>query len=115
LIVSRVGVGKLTVASCELCTSQDYTNFVPSKDRVLYLAYWMVANTNALLRLCQGTSIKGLTSEDLKTLRVPIPHPDEQQKIAEALSAMDAKIQAVAGQIEKMGAFKTGLLQQMFV
>ena len=44
-----------------------------------------------------------------------IPHPDEQAKIADALSAMDAKIQAVADQVAKLQTFKKGLLQQMFV
>lgn len=115
LIVTRVGVGKLTVAPRDLCTSQDFTNFTPDKDVVLFLAYWMVANRDALLRLCQGTSIKGLTTEDLKTLIIPIPHPEEQQIIADALSAMDAKIAAVADQVTQMEAFKKGLLQQMFV
>ena len=115
LIVSRVGVGKLAVSRHDVCTSQDFTSFTPSSDNVLFLGFWMLSNTNALLRLCQGTSIKGLTSNDLKSLVVPIPHPDEQQKIADALSAMDAKIQAVADQISKLQTFKKGLLQQMFV
>jgi len=115
LIVSRVGVGKLAVSRHDVCTSQDFTSFTPSSDNVLFLGFWMLSNTNALLRLCQGTSIKGLTSDDLKSLVVPIPHPDEQQKIADALSAMDAKIQAVANQLTKLQTFKKGLLQQMFV
>ncbi len=48
-------------------------------------------------------------------ITVPLPHPDEQRKIADALSAMDSKITTVRSQISKMETFKKGLLQQMFV
>ena len=51
----------------------------------------------------------------LKQLILLIPHPDEQQKIADALSAMNAKIAAVSDQLEKFEKFKKSLLQQMFV
>jgi type I restriction enzyme, S subunit len=56
-----------------------------------------------------------ISSGDFMDLPLPFPHPDEQQKIADALSTMDAKIQAVAAQVSHMETFKQGLLQQMFV
>lgn len=57
----------------------------------------------------------GMNAHEIGAFRFPWPHPDEQRKIADALSAMDAKIAAVANQITHMEAFKKGLLQQMFV
>ncbi|MBQ1203937.1 MAG: restriction endonuclease subunit S [Loktanella sp.] len=47
-------------------------------------------------------------------LKLPVSH-EEQQRIADALSAMDAKVAAVADRVAHMEAFKKGLLQQMFV
>jgi type I restriction enzyme S subunit len=56
-----------------------------------------------------------ITTSDFMAMPLPYPHPDEQQKIADFLAALDAKIDAVARQIDAMQRFKKGLLQQMFV
>jgi type I restriction enzyme S subunit len=48
------------------------------------------------------------------SLKVPVDH-DEQQKIADFLSAIDAKINLVADELSEAQDFKKGLLQQMFV
>lgn len=68
-----------------------------------------------IVRIAQGISVLGISKGNLEKLTFWLPHPDEQQKIANALAAMDAKIQAVADQITKLQTFKKGLLQQMFV
>lgn len=66
--------------------------------------------------LNEATGVPSLTATAISKVKIVLPaHPDEQRKIADALSAMDAKIAAVAGQITHMETFKKGLLQQMFL
>lgn len=68
-----------------------------------------------IMTIAQGVSVLGISKTNLEKLTLILPHTDEQQEIAAALSAMDAKIQAVARQVTQMETFKKGLLQQMFV
>lgn len=51
---------------------------------------------------------------DFFKIELTIPSLPEQQKIATFLSAIDEKINYCSAQIEKMEAWKKGLLQQMF-
>ncbi|AJZ97017.1 hypothetical protein PFLUOLIPICF7_07380 [Pseudomonas simiae] len=67
-----------------------------------------------IMRIAQGISVLGVSKGNLSNLKFQIPHPDEQRKIAGALSAIDAKIDPVTRQIEQMNNFKKGLLQQLF-
>ena len=69
----------------------------------------------SIMRLRVGSGLPNIQKGDLTKFALPIPHPDEQAKIAKALSAMDAKIAAVTDQLARMQDFKKGLLQQMFV
>ena len=83
--------------------------------RYLFHALHTDEFVNRVLVRCTGTGYPAINSNDLGKVTVPFPHPDEQQKVAAALSAMDAKIQAVADQETTLQTFKKGLLQQMFV
>jgi len=65
--------------------------------------------------LAQGSTRYNISKSGFLALKLNFPHPDEQRKIASALSSLDAKISAVSRQISQMEAFKKGLLQQMFV
>ncbi len=116
LFVSRVGVGKLAInAKVELCTSQDFTNFLPTKVLNYFIAYYFSANKNLLKSLSQGTSIQGFSKSDLEGFKMFYPmNNNEQQKIASCLSALDNLITAQVEKIEQLKLHKKGLMQGMF-
>ena len=80
-----------------------------------FFAYYVAANKPKIMRLVTGVTVYHIYGSDLATLHLAFPHPDEQQKIADFLSAIDAKISLVANELRAAQDFKKGLLQQMFV
>ncbi|MDM1549456.1 restriction endonuclease subunit S [Empedobacter falsenii] len=117
LIVSRVGVGKLAIAKEDICTSQDFSNLIIKEEKIndQFLAYQFLNNRKIFYKISQGTSIKGFTSDDLKSIKINLPSLPEQQKIANFLSEIDESIDKVNEQIKETQRFKKAMLQQMFV
>lgn len=68
-----------------------------------------------IMRIAQGISVLGVSKTNVAGLKLNLPSLPEQQKIADFLSSVDLKIDAIKSQTEKLEAFKKGLLQQMFV
>ncbi|MEO3479888.1 restriction endonuclease subunit S [Phaeobacter sp. CAU 1743] len=68
-----------------------------------------------VIKLAQGSTRFNISRTGFLKIKLLFPHPEEQEKIAGALSALDAKIDAVTDQISLMEAFKKGLLQKTFV
>ena len=63
----------------------------------------------------QGSTFTAVNSDDVSSLIVPFPHKEEQQKIADFLSAYDEAISYAKQELDKWKELKKGLLQQMFV
>ena len=56
-----------------------------------------------------------ISTSDFMNMPILFPHPTEQKKIANFLSAIDTKITHTGEQLAQSKAFKKGLLQKMFV
>jgi len=80
-----------------------------------FLFHSLRHNQAKIMRLRVGSGLPNIQKGDLLQLTLGIPQPDEQQKIADFLSAIDAKISLVAEELSAAQDFKKGLLQQMFV
>ena len=114
LIVSRVGVGKVALSHTSLCTSQDFCNIIDIKCHPVFLSYNLLRTMKRKSREVQGTSIKGITSDELQKIRVFIPkNKDEQNKISNLLTLLDERIVTQNKIIYKLKSLIRGIAQNM--
>ncbi|UPV76204.1 restriction endonuclease subunit S [Halorussus limi] len=78
-----------------------------------YLYYWMQTKQELLSILAQGTSIPGLSTSDLTTLRIPVPSMETQAQIGNLLSNVDEKIRQETRHKEGLQELKHGLMQDL--
>ena len=115
LIVSRVGVGKVALSHTSLCTSQDFCNIIDIKCHPVFLSYNLLRTMKRKSREVQGTSIKGITSDELQKIRVFIPkNKDEQNKISNLLTLLDERIATQNKIIEDLKKLKSAIVDKLF-
>jgi len=90
-------------------------NILTSKHEGRFLAYMLSGIRKLdLARKAQGISVIHLYSKHISEITVKIPSLPEQQKIAEFLSTVDKKIQALTKKKELLESYKKGVMQQIF-
>ena len=115
LIVSRVGVGKVALSHTSLCTSQDFCNIIDIKCHPVFLSYNLLRTMKRKSREVQGTSIKGITSDELQKIRVFIPkNKDEQNKISNLLTLLDERIVTQNKIIEDLKKLKSAIIEMEY-
>lgn len=117
---SRIDVGSLAYKFDNITSviSPLYISFKTNsaflKDEFLLEWFSTQQFTRQMNSSFEGSVRNTLSYESLTKIEINFPCLEEQTKIANFLSAIDDKIQAVESQIEKMEVWKKGLLQQMF-
>ncbi|WP_395350161.1 restriction endonuclease subunit S [Fructilactobacillus sanfranciscensis] len=114
-IVTRVGVGKLTLMKQEFATSQDFLSLSELHVDEQFGLYSIYKLLQKELNNIQGTSIKGMTKADLLTKDIMIPvEKDEQIKIGSFFKQLDDTITLHQRKLEKLQELKKWYLQKMF-
>uniref|UniRef100_UPI002592EBAB restriction endonuclease subunit S n=1 Tax=uncultured Enterococcus sp. TaxID=167972 RepID=UPI002592EBAB len=92
-IVTRVGVGKLTLMKQEFATSQDFLSLSDLQVDEQFGLYSIYKLLKKELNNIQGTSIKGMTKADLLTKDIMIPtEKNEQAKVGAFFQNLDNTI-----------------------
>ena len=113
-IVTRVGVGKLAFMPFSYATSQDFLSLSVLKTDPQFTVYALYKKLQSELNAVQGTSIKGVTKDELLAKEIMIPCYEEQEKIGSYLHSLDLLITLHQRKLEKLKEYKKGMLQKMF-
>ncbi|MBO9616010.1 MAG: restriction endonuclease subunit S [Dyadobacter sp.] len=90
-------------------------NIIRTKINGVFLSYYLNnIKKKKISQLAQGIAVVHLYSNQLKKLKINVPKPREQRKIAECLSDLDTSISARIYKIEQLKLHKIGLMQQLF-
>lgn len=88
-------------------------NFGENNGKFIY--YMIDKSKHFFLRNSVGSTMPSLRMQAFTKFPLSLPHPDEQNLIADFLTSVDKKVEATALQLEEAQKFKKALLQQMFV
>lgn len=81
----------------------------------IFLSYYLNSiKKKEIARLAQGISVIHLYNNQLKLLKLNIPKPDEQEKIANFLIAVDKRINLLEEKKNQLEVYKKGIMQKIF-
>lgn len=113
-IVTRVGVGKLVIMPFSYATSQDFLSLSKLNSDTPFTAYLLYKKMQNESHAVQGTSIKGITKEELLSKEVMIPQLKEQKIIGTYFQSLDHLITLHQRKYEQAKTLKKYMLQKMF-
>lgn len=115
-IVIRVGVGKLAFIPFSYTTSQDFLSLGNLCIDSAFATCAIKKKMEEDILIVQGTSIKGVTKNEILNKTIMIPQSVlEQQKIGNFFKGLDSFISLQQKRLERMQRLKAALLEKMFV
>jgi type I restriction enzyme S subunit len=111
---TRMALGKAVIYDVDVAINQDLKAIYPNhKADSKFLYFWFQYYSTLIANIGNGSTVKGITVEDLRSLPfslIPVP---EQQAIAAVFSDMDAEITALVQKRDKTRALKQGMMQEL--
>lgn len=113
-IVTRVGVGKLVFMPFSYATSQDFLSLSELNIDGKFGCYAIYRLLQREKNLTQGTSIKGITKDEILQKKIVVPNKIEQKKIGDYFTGLDNLITLHQRKCNELRKMKKFMLQNMF-
>ena len=114
LLATRTRVGLAGLTTEIMGASQDITRLTPSDEvRSGYLCRYLLREAAALQRKSRGTTIKGITKDELQSIAILLPPLPEQRAITTILDSIDQAIEATDALISATEQLRDSLLHNL--
>ena len=107
-------MGKLAFMPFSYATSQDFLSLCELKIEPEFAVYVLYKMMQLVSNEVQGTSIKGITKDELLAKEILIPGCEEQKKIGTYLHSLDNLITLHQRKCDSLKELKKFMLQNMF-
>lgn len=120
VIIPASGETKIDIAKAS-CVMRDGValggdlNVIRTAQNGVFLSYYLNGpKRQEIAKVAQGDTVVHLYPSQLEKLRVRLPSPPEQLRIANCLTSLDNLIAAATRKLETLKTHKKGLMQQLF-
>ena len=116
LIGIRVGVGKVSINNCDLCTNQDIIGLVNIKPIINndFLRFLIISYNDLLKSQQRGSTIKGITSQVIKELNIICPPIELQNEFADRVQKIEEQKELMQKSLAEMRNNYNSLMQRAF-
>ena len=114
-IITRVGVGKLAYMPFSYSTSQDFLSLSKLNTEPFFTVYACYKKLQSELNTVQGTSIKGITKDELLAKTISVPVYSEQKQIGSFFAQLDTLITLHQRKLEKLVQIRKAFAERCFL
>jgi type I restriction enzyme, S subunit len=115
IVATRVSLGNIAINKIDIAINQDLTGIIIDRSKISpeYLYWVLFKHKQRIKLLSQGSTIPGITRDDLLVFSIPYPPIREQNRIASILSNIEELIQKTDQIIKQTQRLKNGLMQKL--
>lgn len=113
LMTVRAPVGAIAKSKHKACIGRGVCSIKPNNSDNEFLYQFLLSYESKWKSLEQGSTFTAVNGTDIRGVKLLLPPISEQQKIADILSTVDAKIDLIDQQITETQELKKGLMQQL--
>ncbi len=114
IIATRISIGAIAIYEIDVSINQDL-KWISLRECVnkLYFYYFYKSITSKIIEKGSGSTVLGLSLNDLKSFQIPVPPLSAQEDIAATLLAMDQGIESLEQKLHKARQIKHAMMQQL--